>query len=147
MIEQTVDDARDRLVWRWKGGVVDPADVGDPIAGAELDVCVYDANGYVAGGGLPAGGSLWKSRGTSLLYKDAAALAPGVLKAKVKSSTEPKGLVLARGKGRYLRAPELPLVPPLTAQLANDATGACWESVLDGTDVVRNDAGKLLAKN
>jgi hypothetical protein len=141
------DDARDKLVWRWKNGVLDPAELGDPTASDRIDVCVYDGNGYLVGGGLPSGAPSWSATASGVLYKDAAALAPGLHKLKVKTTTQPKGLILARGKGSYLRIPSMPLTLPVTAQLKNDDTGKCWESVLDSTDVVKNDAGKFVARN
>jgi hypothetical protein len=141
------NDSRDKLVWRWRNGIVDPMDVGDPVAASDrLDLCVYDGNGYLVGGGLPPGSPGWSQSGASLRYKDDAALAPGFRKVKVKTATLPKGLILARGKGVYLRTPTLPVTLPVTAQLKNDATGACWESVLGPAEVVKNEAGRFVAK-
>jgi hypothetical protein len=141
------DDTRDKLVWRWKNGVLDPADLGDPATASDrIDVCVYDGNGYLVGGGLPAGAPSWSAVASGVLYKDSAALAPGLHKLKIKTTTQPKGLILARGKGPYLRIPGTPLTLPVTAQLKNDDTGKCWESVLDSADVIKNDAGKFVAK-
>ena len=141
-------DTRDKLVWRWNNAVLDPADVGDPVAGSDqLDICVYDGNGYLVGGRLPSGSPNWSVQPTGLFYQDPAALAPGMRQVKIRPTTLPRGLVLARGRGAYLRTPELPVTLPVTAQLKNDATGKCWESVFTALDVVENQAGKLIARH
>lgn len=146
LLTDRTNDARDNLFWRWKNGVLHPADIGDPYAGSDrLDVCVYDGNGYLVGGALPPGAPGWSFSG-GLLYEDDAALPPGLYKVKVKSATSPRGSILARGKGAYLRTPQLPVTLPVTAQLKNDTTGKCWESVFSAPDVVRNDDGKFVAR-
>lgn len=147
LLSDREDDSRDKLVWRWKNGVLDPMDVGDPIAGSDrIDVCVYDGDGYLVGGGLPPGSPGWSVNGGGMFFRDDAALAPGIRKLKMRPSTQPNGLVSARGKGVYLRTPQLPVTLPVTAQIKNDATGACWETVFDSSTVIKNHAGKFVAR-
>jgi hypothetical protein len=81
-----------------------------------------------------------------MVYEDSAALAPGLRKVKIRATTAPRGVIIARGKGAYLRTPTLPVTLPVTAQLKNDNTGKCWESVLGASDVLKNQAGKFVAR-
>jgi hypothetical protein len=55
-----------------------------------------------------------------------------------------KGLVLVKGKGAGLGVPTLPAAFPMTAQLVNLDTGACWESTF--ATFRRNDELKVVAK-
>ena len=40
-----------------------------------------------------------------------------------------------------------PLAAPVTVQLVNDTTAACYEAVFDSGDVIRNAAGQFKAKS
>lgn len=142
-------DAKDKMVWRAKDADIDPGDFGTPTSPTndQIDVCMYDANGYLLGGGLTAGDQNWKVLGGGgFRYKDRGSLPFGVKQAKFKVTGIPTGLILAKGKGERLRLPALPLTPPIVAQAKNDATGACWETTFTADDIVKNDSDRFLAK-
>lgn len=149
LLRQGPLDTKDKMVWRAVDADIDPADFGDPTdpSNAEIDVCLYDSNGYLLGGGLTPGDGHWKELGSGgFRYKDKASLPFGVNKAKFKVTGIPTGLILAKGKGSQLRLPEGPLTPPVVAQAKNDATGACWEMTFEAGDVVKNDPDRFLAQ-
>ena len=149
LLRQGKIDARDKMVWRAIDASIDPADFPAPTGptNSEVDICVYDANGYLLGGGLTPGDGNWKSLGNKgFSYKDSASLPFGVNRAKFKVTGIPTGLILAKGKGAQLRLPEGPLALPVVAQAKNDATGGCWEMTFEAGDVVKNDAVRFLAE-
>ncbi|MDG2306593.1 MAG: metallophosphoesterase family protein [Candidatus Binatia bacterium] len=149
LMRQGTTDAKDKLVWRARDANIDPGDFGDPTSpsDAQIDVCMYDANGYLLGGGLTPGDANWKALGhVGFRYKDKASLPFGVGRAKFKVTGIPTGLILATGKGRQLRLPTLPLTPPVVAQAKNDVTGSCWETTFTAGDIVKNDSVRFLAK-
>lgn len=126
LLADNADPTKDKWLWKWKGGTLNAGDVGDPTAQADLAVCVYDASGALVGGTIPHGTAGWTAKPTSLGYKDATSALHGLNKMTLKFSA---GLILAKAKGANAAVPTLPAATPLTAQLVNLDTGACWESV------------------
>ena len=55
-----------------------------------------------------------------------------------------KAKLVVKGKGVALGLPDFPLTLPVTVQLLNTATAACWESVHLTADV--NDATQFKSK-
>lgn len=146
-IRDDARDARDQITWRaWKMDV-DAADIGAPDVSDRIDLCAYDASGKVLSAGLPAGEPRWKSTVFGARYKDKGASVVGVTKAKLKGGTGGKGVVVAKARGTHLFPPNMPLTPPVTIQVKNDTTGGCWESVFAPGDVIKNEAGRFVARN
>jgi hypothetical protein len=134
------DPSKDKWIWKWKEGAIDAADLGDPTAQTDLAVCVYDANGVVAGGAILHGAPEWKAVGGGFLYKDKLLSRHGIQKIKVKSDSD-SILVKARGAGAAIGA--LSLTLPVTAQLINLDNGACWESSF--ATAKKNESDKVIA--
>ncbi len=142
-------DSKDKLVWRARDAIIDPGDFGAPTGPTndQIDVCMYDANGYLLGGGLTPGDAKWKAQGPGRFRYKASDLLPfGVKQAKFRATGIATGLILAKGKGTQLRLPELPLAAPVVAQAKNDATGGCWETTFTAADIVKNEAERFLAQ-
>ena len=67
----------------------------------------------------------------------------------LKSGAQDRAKALLRGKGAALPDPSVPLAPaglPLTVQLLNGDTPACWQSTFTAGDVVRNQPGRFKAR-
>jgi hypothetical protein len=47
------NDARDTLVWRWRGAATTKADLGDPLGATGYRLCLYDAAGLRHAAELP----------------------------------------------------------------------------------------------
>lgn len=135
---------KDKLVWRAKFADID--DFGNAFEDP-IDICMYDANGFVVGGGLPPGEDRWKTSGNGVWhYKNAGSLPFGVNRAKFRVTGIPTGSILAKGKGIHLKLPDFPLTPPVVAQAKNDVDGGCWETSFVAADIVKNDADRFVAK-
>jgi hypothetical protein len=138
-----------RLVWRWKGGTVSPAQLGTPEQQTDVAVCLYDQTGRLLGGPIshgadPAPGTTWtRKRDGTLVYASASGVEAGLTEVKMKAGTAPRTLLRAKGAGASLILPPFPLTPPLTAQLVNLDGGTCWESVFPTTK--RNEATRVIA--
>ena len=140
---------KDKMVLRALEAEIEPGDFGSPMdpSDAQIDICMYDANGYFLGGGLTPGDANWKAIGSGgFSYRDPAQLAFGVKQAKFKVTGIRTGLILAKGKGSRLRLPEAPLTAPIVAQAKNDDTGACWQIEFEAEDIKRNDGERFLAQ-
>lgn len=119
------DSNKDKLVWKWQGNGLAAADIPSPAEQTDLAFCLYDQNGRLAGGAL-AKSALWSANAKGdLQYKDPAAANGGVQKAKIKFA---KPLIAIKGKGAGLGLSTLPATVPVTAQLINLDSGACWGS-------------------
>jgi len=68
-------------------------------------------------------------------YTDPAGSADGITKVLLKGSTQDKAKCLVKGKGANLDDLDLTtLVEPVTVQLVNSATSACFETTFDQAD-------------
>jgi hypothetical protein len=149
VLKNNTSDDKDKLLWKWKDGMLPALAVGDPLDQTDLTVCVYDASGLLLGGNVPPdalgqAGSEWKTIGGGFLYKDKSGAAAGMQKIKVKTGSGTKAQILAKGKGAGLAMPALPPTFPLTAQMANRDSGQCWETLFPTAK--KNDAKKVVAK-
>jgi hypothetical protein len=124
-----LDDAKDSWQWKWKEGPVDAGQLGSPAGQTDLAVCVYDGRGVMVGGSILHGASAWTSNGSVLQYTDRTLARHGVQRIKVKLDPTTRGQIQVKAKGAALMVPSLPGVFPVTAQLVNLDSGACWESI------------------
>ena len=148
-LRDQADNARDRLIWRWSGGPIGGADLGDPTAQTDVAVCVYDQSGKLVGGGLrPGAGQAptagWKHAGIVLDYSDVLAASHGIGKVRIRPDGGAKGTAQVRGKGAGLGAMSLPASLPVTAQLVNLDGGDCWGATF--FSATKNDATRFTAK-
>jgi len=149
VLKDLPDDSFDKLVWKWKRGDLDAAAFGAPDQQTDLAICLYDQNGLLMGGLVPRGADLatggdasWRVLPVGVRYTDQDGSADGLTKLKAVPGTG-RGQLLVKGKGISLGMPALPLVAPITAQIANLDGGDCWETPFATTKV--NIAGKVVA--
>ena len=136
------DDTRDGWRWRWRGGVIPPGAIGTPGDQTDLAICVYAPYGPLLGGTILHGASSWRGTASVQLYSDRSLSRHGFRKIQITSGV-PAAQIRVRAKGPTALVPSPPLVFPLTAQLVNLDSGACWESVF--TTPRRNGSVKTTA--
>lgn len=148
LVKDSANDDADRLVWKWlKGDATALADIANPTQsfGGEptaYRLCVYGtpAPAAVAVGSGPP----WVRIGErGFKYTDATAAHDGAWIIRVLTGSDGKAKVVfkARGAGMPELAP--PLATPVTLQLIDRASGTCWESVFQASDMRLNQPGKL----
>jgi predicted phosphodiesterase len=142
-LKTNADPARNKWSWKWKDGTVDAADVGDPTTQTDLAVCVYDAAGPLVGGAVPPAVAEWSPIKNGFQYKDRLEARHGLQKIKVKLGVGSKAQLQAKAKGTGVGTPTTPATFPVTAQLVNLDTGACWQSVF--ATFKKNEPGKVMA--
>lgn len=138
----------------WKSSTSLPS---SPSPGA-YSLCLYDGSGALLfgstapGGGLCDGSPCWRPMGTSgLKYKNRARTPDGIDSILMKGSSDGRLRIVLRAKGANLsnRSPALPMPPlalPLQLQF-QQAGGACWEAGYTGARVMRNGAGRFVARS
>ena len=130
-----------KWAWKWKGGTIDPADVGDPTGETDLAVCIYDPSGALLGGEILHGDARWKAVKRGFQYRDRAFANHGLDKIKVKTGTPSlNAYVQVKGRGTL---PTLPVALPVTAQLVNLDSGKCWSSEFSSPKA--NNSDRFLA--
>lgn len=148
---------KNALKWKWvNAGTFSTADLGTPETTTPLAFCLFDANGFVLGAAIPAGGwcgtkPCWKvdaAKGKAT-YMTKQLTPDGVGKLQGKSGTAGKGVLAVQGKGLLLSAPGHTLALPVRARLIRaDASPACWETTFSMPDSVKkNDAAQFQAKS
>jgi hypothetical protein len=145
--------AMDRLTWRWaKGQSAERGDFGDPQTSADYALCIYGgtAQTLVPGGELlvPKSADKWRALGDRGWRYRAPAVADGVSDLLVVTSTADKSKAKLKASGARLPDLALPMATgefPLTVQLVNGDTAACFESRFASSDVLKNDATRFKA--
>ena len=142
LVKHESNDARDRLVWKWRDAAVAAGGLGDPTRTTNYGLCLY-AGGTAATAGIPAGPG-WKRAGrTGLVMKSQLGAPDGIRKMSLRTgSGGTTGLV--DGKGTNLPSLVGPLPLPLVVQLVNDENGTCVEAVYESA--TRNDSRQLRAR-
>ena len=152
LLKDKADDAKDKLVWKWvKGEPTAQSDFGVPTGTTQYALCIYTgtASALVANYNVPGDAMKWAGLGTQgYKYTDATGSAAGITKVLLKGSTQDKSKCLVKGKGTGLDDFDLTtLVDPVTVQLVNDSTPACFESTFTQADFIKsNDAAQFKAK-
>jgi cysteine-rich repeat protein len=123
-----------KLAWKWtSSGAVATTDFGSPPTTTDYLLCIYDASGErlsapVAAGGMCGTRPCWKALGTiGFKYADMAGKLDGLTKVLLKAGSG-RGKLGVNGAGPNLLLPTLPLTLPVTVQLQQDASSACWEA-------------------
>ena len=143
-------DDRDALTFKWKGGPVLIASLGNPTQSTQYDFCVYDNSGVKLQVTVPPGAN-WIPNGTAsaptgYAYKDKNATTAGVKSISLKASSIDKAQIKLLGKGVILPDTTLPLLYPITAQMyASD--GLCWDAQFSQEDTRKNDELTFKAKH
>lgn len=136
------NDARDAWQWQWRGNL--PAgDLGNPAAGTELAVCVWDAAGQLVGGSLPAGVPQWSVTPAVTLWNDPSRAHHGLRRIRIKPGAGTTGRIRATARGIDVGSPDLPALLPVRAQLIDLDDDTCWESTFQGPR--RNDGKRFSA--
>jgi hypothetical protein len=139
-IRKDTSPSRNRWAWKWKGGTIQPGDVGDPTDQTDLAVCVYDATGALLGGQIFHGAPEFEAIPRGFDYRDKLVSRFGLQKVRIKIGTPSIGAqIQVRGKGSGIGNPALPVATPLTAQLVNLDNGKCWASSFATTRTNRVD--------
>ncbi len=133
-VRDHVNDPRDDLVWKWtRGTAVAPGGFGDPTAGTEYELCVFDADGgsdeLLLDIVVPAG-ARWKPYARGYRYRDPAASVAGVRAVVLRTGDAGRSQIVLKARGEQLPTPDLPLVqdPRVVVQLIRRDTNACFES-------------------
>ncbi len=147
-------DAKDRLLWKWtRGPATTTAEFGDPLAGTDYRLCVYDGGGaLLASASAPAGGvcgahgrPCWKATGHGYRYLDKELTPSGIRQIVLKSGAAGKAQIVVKGQGAGLGLPALPITSlPVVVQLAAGG-GTCFEATYAGT--LKNLADRFKAKS
>lgn len=153
-------DTKDTLQWKWKkGAATTDVDYGDPtsLTGATYVLCVYDNTGLRMSRAAPRAGTCdkakpcWKTTisGGALkkyTYQDKLLTPVGLSDVQLTVGIAGKAQISVKGKGAFLQPPALPLTLPVTVQLMNTQTAACWGATFTTTTSDPMDATKLTAK-
>src|SRR4029453_18206905 len=138
-IENSTNDAKDRLAWRWlKGAAATLPQFGVPTGSTAYALCIYAGTSKtaIAEADIAPSATLWRPKGaTGLRYTDPALGSGGIGELILKAGAAGKAKAVIRGKGVAL--PELagPLTLPVTVQLFNSSNDACFEGTYDGAAV------------
>jgi hypothetical protein len=141
--------ARPRITYKWKGfAPVDKEDFGDPSSATDYTVCLYDPDGLATQATAPAGGTCgtkpcWKESDIGWKYTTPTGTPQGLAKIRLKAGIIGKPITVVKGHGESLVVPELPLVPPVAAQLRS-SDGTCFGATFSGP--TKNDPTQFVAK-
>ncbi len=120
--------SRRKLDWSWKKNATALADLGDPTAATAYALCVYDTGGLAIATGVRPG-PRWQALGAKgFRLRNPSGEPGGLVKAALKPGATNASLTV-QGKGGHLPALDLPLAPPVTAQLVAGDGATCWEGV------------------
>lgn len=151
-LRNDVNDAKDKLAWKWSGESTTMPELADPTVSADYAFCVYDQNGAIAEVTVPAAGTCgdkpcWSAKRTRFAFKDRAGANAGIQAMSVKASAVGKSAAAVKGKG--LNLPDATLgsfALPVTAQLVNLDTDLCLNAGFDSATVTKNSALEFKAK-
>lgn len=124
-----------KLVWKWtSSGAIATSDFGSPPTTTNYLLCLYDASGEKMSAQVPAARTCgtkpcWKALGTvGFTYADNVGTPDGLTKVLLKAGSAGRGKIGVKGSGANLHLPTLPMTTPVTAQLRQDGSSACWEA-------------------
>jgi hypothetical protein len=130
------DDPRDTLVWRWaSGAATTAADLGDPTAGSDYRLCLYDAAGdrsepllraTARARGTCAGAPCWKPTSSGFKYTDPELTPDGLHVVQLEAGGDGRAKIVVKGRGANLHMPGLGLFVPVTVQLHRADGDPCW---------------------
>ncbi len=144
----------DRITWKWLKGVADAGDFGDPVAGSDYSLCIWDDGQLVHRQDVPAGGlcgrhPCWKAIGpagnlSGFKFSDPDGNADGVFRVLLKQGAgTARALWKAKGNNVSLPGPAsasryFAQSSEVTVQVVRHDASACWQA--DFPDAKRNDA-------
>ncbi len=146
VIKDGATASKDKRLWKWaKGDATVLSDFGTPTTTTSYTLCVFAGTtaAIVGEAGFQPSAQTWSAIGQrGFKYKE-----PGGVFTNMTLLSGPAGKAKIILKGKGVAAPtEPPYPPPLTIQLTNSSTNACWSSTFDAADVKRNATGMFSAK-
>jgi len=156
-VKNASDDARDRLTWKWtKGDATSQVDFGDPTAGTDYRLCVYDSSGSVSSVEASvdiAPGTAWKDKDPNgYTYRDNSLVSDGVRSVRLKTGIDTKSKITFKAQGANIPMPTpfdeflyFRQDPDVTVQLVN-SEGNCWTSEFTAANTSKNDGDRFKAK-
>jgi hypothetical protein len=110
-----------------KGTARDTSVFGDPTAGTEHSICIYENGSLSAALAIPPGASWSAKPGKGFKYKNKSASDIQKVQLKAGSVAQPAATkIKIKGKGAGLPALGLPLTEPVTVQVVNNANSSCF---------------------
>jgi cysteine-rich repeat protein len=143
--------SKDKLGWKWtKGEATSQSDFGTPAGTTSYTLCVFagTTSAVVGLAEVPSSAQKWSPIGQhGFKYKDPGGTEDGITKLTLVGGTAGKAKIIVKGKGGSLPLTSPPYALPLTIQMTNSSTSACWASTFDAADVKRNAPGTFSAKS
>ncbi len=81
-----------------------------------------------------------------IIYQDKLYTPVGLSDVQLTPGAATKAQITVKGTGAFLKPPALPYTLPITVQLVNTETSACWGSTFTTTTSAPGDATKITAK-
>jgi hypothetical protein len=149
--DDTSDDAKDKLIYKWiKGQATDQDDFGMPTGTTNYALCLYagTTQTLIAEANVLADSTKWAPISTKgYKYKDKDGTSDSIQKVILKGGDPDKAKALVKGKGAGLPDPVLGNVPlPVVAELVNSSNNICFGSTFDSPDIIKNDVQMFKAK-
>jgi cysteine-rich repeat protein len=141
---------RNKLGWKWtKGAATAQSDFGTPAGTTAYTLCMFagTTNAVVGVAEIPPSAQKWAASGHGFKYKDPSGSENGITKMTLVAGAAGKAKIIVKGKGAGLPLSSPPYSPPVTIQITNSSTNACWASTFDAADVQRNAPGQFGAKS
>ncbi len=122
-------DSKDQLQWKWlKGSATTFPEFGNPVGADDYALCVYNPNRtatlLMPAGDTCAGKQCWTAKTSTFVYKDKDLTPSGIAQLTLKAGVDSKAQIQVKGKGDNLPMPVVGA--PMTVQLRNLTSGACW---------------------
>ena len=145
LVKTNTDPSKDKLAWKWlKGESTSQSDFGLPTGTTAYRLCVFagPTNTLVGEADIGPDAQKWRARGTSgFQYKDPSGAADGISKIVLAGSASNRAKIVLHGAGAGLSFSAPPYALPVTAQLSNSSTSACWSAsyatARDGTGLFK----------
>ena len=156
-------ESGDRVLWKWRNGEATSfEELGNPIAGDDYALCVYENGGdsllfrSTAPGASTCGPNpcwTFQPRGSApgpgvspkgLRYADRTAASDGLKLVLLTGGVSGKARIIVKGKGTALPLPLFSSVePPLVVQLQREGApaGQCWEANYSISGIATNGSG------
>jgi CSLREA domain-containing protein len=154
-IRNYADDTRDSLTWQWRSeGPLALGDLGDPTAGTDYRLCLFDDAGGaprlratlgIPGAGTCDGTPCWKAKGSGFRFNDRSFPPAGSLVTSLRAGGATKGTIALRRRRGSIGDPGLPYTTPVTVRLLRRDAPVCFESRFGHP--ARNDAGRFEARS
>ncbi len=137
MAKRTGDATKNKLAWTWKGGILSPGQVGNPLTTTDYRLCFYDgADTLFLKLLVPAAdkcetGLCWKASKAGFTYKNKVGTREGVTGFAIKVNADGNASLKLKAAGANLDLPTLPLAQaplPVRVMLINSQNTVCFSA-------------------